>query len=167
MTATLAGPANGPIVGMGQIVASGTPGTSITALGLGSCIGLVLIDNRAGVAGMAHVMLPESRPGAAGPPGKFADTAVPALIAAVTELGAERARLIAKMAGGAQMFSGTGPAMLNIGERNAERLRAALQAADIRLHAADIGGSSGRTMTVDVASGVVAVRVVGGPVTRL
>ncbi len=140
----------------------------ISALGLGSCIGVVLADPRAGVAGMAHVMLPASRPDAAGPPGKFADTAVPALLGEVLRLGAHRARVEATIAGGAQMFGGGADGgMLNIGERNAEAVRAALRAAGLRVHAADVGGSAGRSMQVAVAGGTVTVRAVGGDVIRL
>jgi chemotaxis protein CheD len=162
--ATTAGRASsGPTVGIGQIVASADHGVVICALGLGSCIGLVLTDPQAGVAGMAHVMLPASLPGADGPPGKFADTAVPALIDQVTRLGALRVRLQAWMAGGAQMFGGDGGApMLNIGERNVRAVREALGAAGIRVRAADTGGVSGRSMHVAVARGAVTVRAVGG-----
>jgi chemotaxis protein CheD len=154
--------AAGPTVGIGQIVASADPGVVICALGLGSCIGLVLTDAHAGVAGMAHVMLPASRPGADGPPGKFADTAVPALLDQVVRLGAQRVRLQARIAGGAQMFAGGGSAMLNIGERNVEAVRQALRAAGMRVRAADTGGSAGRSLQVAVAGGAVTVRAVGG-----
>jgi chemotaxis protein CheD len=150
-------------VGIGQIVASADEGVVISALGLGSCIGLVLTDAHAGVAGMAHVMLPASRPGAGGPAGKFADTAVPALLDEVLRLGAARPRVQARIAGGAQMFGGgAGPSMLNIGGRNAEAVRAALRAAGIRVRAADVGGNAGRSMQVAVTDGTVTVRAVGG-----
>ena len=153
----------GPSVGIGQIVASADAGIVISALGLGSCIGLVLTDALAGVAGMAHVMLPASRPGAAGPAGKFADTAVPALLDEVLRLGAQRPRLQARIAGGAQMFGGgSGATMLNIGERNADAVRKALKAAGMRVRAADVGGNAGRSMQVAVTGGAVTVRAVGG-----
>ena len=154
----------GPSVGIGQIVASADPGVVISALGLGSCIGLVLADAHAGVAGMAHVMLPASRPGASGPPGKFADTAVPALLDQVLRLGADRVRLQAKIAGGAQMFGGGAAAasMMNIGERNATAVREALKAIGMRVRAADTGGNAGRSMQVSVSGGAVTVRAVGG-----
>jgi chemotaxis protein CheD len=140
----------------------------ISALGLGSCVGVVLADPRAGVAGMAHVMLPASRPGAAAPPGRFADTAVPALLDQVLRLGGDRDRLEATIAGGAQMFGGgAGGGMLNIGGRNAEAVRAALKAAGLRVRAAEVGGSAGRSMQVAVDGGTVTVRAVGGGVIRL
>jgi chemotaxis protein CheD len=150
-------------VRIAEIAASGDPGLVISALGLGSCIGVVLVDHVARVAGLAHVMLPESRPGAPGPPAKFADTAVPALVDALLRLGADRSRLLATIAGGAEMFgAGSGGGLLNIGERNDQAVRAALRAARVRLRAADVGGASGRTMQVRVGTGTVTVRVVGG-----
>jgi len=161
-TATVARTA-GPSVGIGEIAASADPALVISALGLGSCIGLVMVDHPARVAGMAHVMLPQSRAGATGPPGKFADTAVPALVESLLRLGADRSRLLATIAGGAQMFSaGAGGGLLNVGERNDAAVRAALRAARLRLRAADVGGSAGRTMQVRVDTGTVTVRVVGG-----
>jgi len=111
------------------------------------------------------VMLPASRAGASGPPGKFADTAVPALLDQVLRLGADRVRLQAKIAGGAQMFGGGGGAaasMMNIGERNAAAVREALRAIGMRVRAADTGGNAGRSMQVSVSGGVVTVRAVGG-----
>jgi chemotaxis protein CheD len=158
----------GPHVGIGQIVASGDQSVVISALGLGSCIGVVLVDLQAKVAGMAHVMLPQSAPNSTGPPGKFADTALPALVEAVTRLGAQESRLVAKIAGGAQMFgSGSGGGLLKIGERNAEAVAAALGAAGLRLRAGHIGGNSGRTMQVVVGTGLVTVRAVGGTLIEL
>lgn len=164
MSTAIAGLAAGPTVGIGQIAASGDRGVVISALGLGSCIGLVLTDARACVAGMAHVMLPQSAASSKGPPGKFADTAVPALLDSVLALGADKSRLVAKIAGGAQMFgSGSGGGnMFNIGERNAEGVRTALEAVGIRLRATDVGGNCGRTMQVSVGTGTITVRVVGG-----
>jgi chemotaxis protein CheD len=114
-------------------------------------------------------MLPESAPTSKGPPGKFADTAVPALLDSVLSLGADKSRLIAKIAGGAQMFgAGSGGGNLfNIGERNAGGVTRALDALGIRLRASDVGGNCGRTLQVTVGTGTVTVRVVGGEAVEL
>jgi chemotaxis protein CheD len=163
MTTLAAGPAAAVKVGLGQIAACAEPERALSALGLGSCIGLVMIDPGSGVVGMAHVMLPDSAlSSAGGPAGKYADTAVPALIEAVCDLGADVARLVVKMAGGAQMFTGAGAGGLNIGTRNAVAVRAALSAAGLRLRAADTGGNAGRTLEVVAGTGLVTVRQVGG-----
>jgi len=153
-------------VGMAEVKASKTADDSLSALGLGSCIGVCVYDPRARVAGLAHVMLPDSaviRATDRVVEGKFADTAVPALVQRVESLGARRADLRAAIAGGAQVFSfATSSPALAIGSRNAEAVVAALKTAGIPLLAQDCGGTVGRTVTLDVASGLVRVRVVGG-----
>ena len=128
---------------MGELCASSTEG--LVALGLGSCIGLVLIEDRGPVAAMAHVVLPESN-GTVVVPGKFADTAVPQLIREVTSIGATRSRLSAVLVGGAQMFATAG--RLDIGNRNEHAVREALNAQGIAVRAAATGGNTGRTMRV-------------------
>lgn len=155
-------------VGLGQMVVSAESGATIAAIGLGSCIGLVMHDDTAAVGGMAYIMLPEAS-GDTHAAGKFADSAVPALIAELESLGAERSRLQVRMAGGAQMFaagSGSG-SILNVGARNGIATRAAVQAAGLKLLAADTGGSSGRTVELAIGAGEVMVRTVGGEPTAL
>jgi chemotaxis protein CheD len=135
----------------------------LVSLGLGSCIGLALLDDAAHVAGLSHIVLPESGARGAGQPAKFADTAVPALMDAVVKLGGNRARLKAVLCGGAHMFSspnGTS-SLLQIGDRNATRTLAELKERRIPVRAQDVGGSSGRSIEVRVATGEVLVRSVG------
>jgi chemotaxis protein CheD len=155
-------------VGLGQLSASRDPEEAIAALGLGSCIGLTMHDPVSKVGGMAHVMLPDSTTARSLElPGKYADTAVPALVQALEDLGGRASRFVVHMAGGAQMFSGAGGGVLNIGCRNAVAVRAALQAAGLRLRSADTGGSVGRTLELAVGPGVVTVRSVGGAPVRM
>jgi chemotaxis protein CheD len=132
-------------VRMGEFAVSSTAGDELVAIGLGSCIGLALVDREAGVAGLAHVVLPESQ-GKPGPAAKFADLAIPDLITRLVEAGAERRRLQAVMIGGARMF--TVGASLDIGARNSEAVRDALVKERIKIHAEEIGGNRGRTARV-------------------
>jgi chemotaxis protein CheD len=147
------------MVRMGEHAVSGSAGDVLVSLGLGSCIGLALLDRRAAVAGLAHVVLPAAE-GRQGPPAKFADTAVPALLAAVVGLGARRTRVDAVLVGGASMFSfgGTG---LDVGKRNDTAVREELARLRIPVAAADTGGAQGRTVRVDVARGGVTSRAAG------
>lgn len=149
------------MVRMGELAASATPGDVLTTIGLGSCIGLVVVDRARAVAGLAHVMLPEA-PSAPTltEPGKFADTAVPALLDAVVALGARRVRLDAILVGGAQMFSFGGGSM-DVGARNEAAVRQALAAARLPVRVAQTGGGKGRTVRVEPATGVVRVKVAG------
>ena len=114
-------------------------------IGLGSCIGLTLYDDTVKVGAMVHIMLPDSA-GRTDRPGKYADTAVALLIKELNALGCRNRSLIAKMGGGACMFEYFG-ANLNIGERNAERVRALLKENNIKLAAEDVGGKVGRSVT--------------------
>lgn len=135
------------MVRMGEMAVSDKRGEVLAAVGLGSCVGLALIDGLACVAGLAHVVLPESQ-GAPGPPAKFADLAVPALVAAMEGRGAARRRLEAVLVGGAQMF--TPGASADIGARNLAAVRAELETAGIPIHAEKVGGSRGRTARIVV-----------------
>jgi chemotaxis protein CheD len=148
-------------VGLGVLVATDEPGKGLSALGLGSCIGVAAYDPVAKVAGMVHVMLSDSTISSApGPAGKYADTAIPALLDEMSRLGADPSRLVVKIAGGAQMFA-SGGGNLNIGMRNAVAVRAALAAAKLRVKAADTGGTSGRTLELWVDDGRTTVRIAG------
>jgi chemotaxis protein CheD len=147
------------MVRMGEYAFSASAGDVLVSLGLGSCVGVALVDRRAAVAGLAHVVLPaaDGRDDAAG---KYADTAVPALLEAVVALGARRTRVDAVLVGGASMFS-FGGAGLDIGQRNDAAVREELARLRIPVAAAETGGSRGRTVRVDVEAGVVTAKAAG------
>ena len=144
---------------MGELVVSKIANDEIVAIGLGSCIGLALIDRGARVAGLAHIVLPESQ-GMAGPAAKFADRAVPELVAEMQKNGANKSRLEAALVGGARMFAlGSG---LDIGARNDAAVRDGLGRLQVRIRAAATGGNRGRTVRVGVGEGTVNVQEAGG-----
>jgi chemotaxis protein CheD len=145
---------------MAEIAVSRSDADVLVALGLGSCIGVALLDRSSSVAGLAHVVLPESREGTT-VPGKFADTAVPELLRQVVAMGANRSRLTAVIVGGAQMFASGASGSLDIGRRNEEAVRRALTMAGITVSAAVTGGSSGRTMRVHLGTGLVTCKEAG------
>lgn len=149
-------------VRMGEIEVSKRPGEELVARGLGSCIGLALIDGLSGVAGMAHIVLPESN-GDTREPGKFADLAVPAMIAQMQKAGAVTRRLDVVMAGGARMFE---IGEMDIGARNAAAVKSGLARAGLRVRADETGGNRGRTLRLTVGEFDVTVKEAGGePVT--
>ncbi|MCS6829557.1 MAG: chemotaxis protein CheD [Armatimonadota bacterium] len=150
-------------VGMGEIQVVRGVGNELTALGLGSCIGVCLYDPLTRVAGMVHVVLPKSQSERTGElPGKFADTAIPAIVQQMVGLGASASRLKAAIAGGAQLFQFGVSNSLDVGSRNAEAVINALRAAGIPLVAKDVGGSTGRTLRMFSDNGLVVVRAIGG-----
>ena len=92
-------------VGMADLKVCKAP-EGLTTLGLGSCVGICVWDVASGVGGLAHIMLPDSSKLKNNSNiYKFADTAIDELIRQLTEAGANRYRLKAKIAGGAQMFA--------------------------------------------------------------
>jgi len=151
---------------MAEIAVSRHEADVLVALGLGSCIGLALLDRGSPVAGLAHVVLPESREGTS-VPGKFADTAVPELLRQMAALGATTSRLQAVLVGGAQMFATGASGSLDIGRRNEQAVRTALAVAGIAVTVAVTGGSSGRTMRVHLGTGLVTCKVAGSVEERI
>jgi len=155
-------------VAIGQWATAASPAKIRTLLG--SCVGVVLYDRSARVGGLAHVVLPNSR-GAVEHPGKFADTAVPALIDDIEKAlrGKSSGRLVAKLAGGARMFplgasaaaSPSSNSTLNIGQLNQEAVEKVLASLRIPVVARDLGGEAGRHVTLDTATGLVLVRTPG------
>ncbi|MDQ2670606.1 MAG: chemotaxis protein CheD [Gemmatimonadota bacterium] len=130
-------------------------GNVLVTVGLGSCVAIALYDPQARVGGLAHVLLPSpalSR--AQDSPGKFPQTAVPGLLEAMTELGAVRRRITARLAGGASMFGNIAPAgSIQMGERNVVACRQVLQQHDLPLTGEAVGGDYGRTVRLCVDTG--------------
>ena len=138
----------------------------LVSLGLGSCVAIMLHDPQAGVGGMAHVLLPSrSLARDQDNPAKFPETAVPFLIQRMLPLGAARNRLVAKLAGGASMFSQlVTPGTIQMGERNLLAARSALRAAGIPILGEAVGGERGRNVRFHVQDGRVEIRSVGADV---
>jgi chemotaxis protein CheD len=150
------------VVRMGELAVSAAPDDELVSMGLGSCVGVALVDRERAVAGLAHVMLPTAN-AAYSAPAKFADRAVPTLLASVERLGAQRDGMVAVLAGGAQMFAGAkSVAGLDLGARNEAAVRAALLDAGVPVRAAATGGDRGRTVRVRVGEARVSVKEAGG-----
>lgn len=134
---------------------------ALRTFGLGSCVGLALYDKKAQIAGMAHIMLPTSPSVAPQHVAKYVNTAVPRLVSLLLEQGACKARLCAKLAGGAQMFANTAALdLIRVGPRNVEATVEALRSLGIPLIASDVGGHYGRTITLECMTGRLWVRSV-------
>lgn len=151
-------------VGMADLKVCKCP-DSLTTLGLGSCIGVALYDPVTKISGLLHCMLPDStqirnNSNVA----KFADTGIDELVRQMTELGANRSRLVAKIAGGAQMFAlSSANDTLRVGERNAQATRDKLKQLNIRLLAEDCGLNYGRTVEFYSETGEYVIKAVGKP----
>lgn len=152
-------------VGMADLnVCSGKD--SICTLGLGSCVGVVLWDPITKICGMVHVMLPDSTTIKNNQNiAKFADTGIEELLRRVVTKGANKSRLVAKIAGGAQMFAlQSNVNMIRIGERNTEACIAKLKELKIPLKANDTGKNYGRTVTFFPETGEYHIKTIGHPI---
>ena len=132
-------------------------------IGLGSCIGIALYDRMLKVAGLSHIMLPDSTQFKnVSNPMKFADSAVPILIEKMQKQGCKKQNIVAKIAGGASMFNFSDKSIISdIGKRNSEAVKKALKDIGIPIVAEDTGGDKGRTMILEASTGKVTLKIVG------
>lgn len=151
-------------VGMADLNICKSPDV-ITTLGLGSCIGIALYDPVTKIGGLAHIMLPDSTKIRNNSNiAKFADTGITELLNRVVKAGANRNRLVAKIAGGAKMFEVSGSSSIgNIGFKNAEASKKKLKELGIRLIAEDTGLNYGRTVELHCDTGEYHIKSVGKP----
>lgn len=136
---------------------------TIRTSGLGSCVGIVLYDLTKQVAGLAHIMLPDSSLTRQSEFNeyKYADTAIDVLIDKLIRLEARKFSLKAKIAGGAQMFQiNSATDVMRIGPRNVEAVKERLKLHRIPIISSDVGGSSGRTIEFDPVTGKLKIRTV-------
>ena len=149
-------------VGMADLQ-SGRHPCIITTLGLGSCVGIALYDPGRKIAGLAHIMLPSSLQARNNSnTAKFADTAIVKLVEDMVRLGAIKTQLIAKLAGGAQMFSFSDASeMMRIGLRNVAASKEVLGSLRIPIVAEDTGGNYGRTIEINSENGKLLVKTIG------
>lgn len=131
---------------------------------LGSCIGICFYDPAIRLGALVHIMLPLNMETGRKNPMKYADTGIRETLKQMESLGAKRARIVAKIAGGAKMFDVPGNGSLgSIGQRNIESVHLNLKREGIRLLKEDVGGSVARTLRFDVATGQGYIHSYGKP----
>lgn len=146
-------------VGIADYQITKAPNSLIT-VGLGSCVGIALYNQKQKTGGLLHVMLPDST-------GfkdtskweKFADLAIPKVVNELSQ--GNPNDLVAKIAGGASLFNfNSQNKSLQIGKRNIEMVRTVLENLAVPIIGEHVGGDSGRTMFVDLENFDVTVRMV-------
>ena len=150
------------IVGVADGNVSRDPNSMLVTYALGSCVAVMLHDPVAGISGMVHYLLPESSMSSeksTARPWMFADTGISQLLRAILERGADKRRLIVCAAGGAQILSDN--STFNIGKRNCLALRKALWKWGLTARAEETGGTSPRTVRMEVATGRVWLQTPG------
>ena len=110
---------------------------------LGSCVTACIRDPKTGIGGINHFMLPDSgennsRLSSA----SYGAFAMEQLINSLLKLGCNRSTLEVKLAGGADMLSGS----YRVGEQNVDFIRNYLARESLQLHAEDLGGHQARRL---------------------
>jgi len=152
------------VVGIADCKVSRDSGDQLVTYALGSCIAVVVYDPSSKVGGMLHYMLPESgldKKKANEAPYMFADTGVPLLFQQVCSLGAQKKKLIVRIAGGAQVMDSGG--VFNIGKRNHLAVKKLLWKEGVLLHAENVGGNVSRTVRMEINDGKMLIREPGSP----
>ena len=151
-------------VGMADLNICKSP-DGLTTLGLGSCVGIALRDPITKVGGLAHIMLPDStaiKDNTNIP--KFADTGIVELVNRIVFAGGSKSRLVAKIAGGAQMFAFQNKSsLIKVGEKNVMAVKKKLEELNIPILAEDTGENYGRTVIFYPETGDFVIRAVGKP----
>ena len=149
-------------IGISEMKVASEPDDTLITYSLGSCVGLSLFDPVTSIGGLIHCMLPLSKidkDRAARSPYMFVDTGVPLLIREMLSKGAAKKRLVAKVAGAAQLMDSNN--VFRIGERNKVVLRKLLWKNNILIAAEETGGNIPRTMTLYLADGRTTLRNAG------
>ncbi len=150
------------IVGMADLNIAKHP-QNLSTIGLGSCVGIVLFDSKTQIGGMAHIMLPNSNEVRNNSnEAKFADTAIVKLLNLMIKAGAIKNNIIAKLAGGSQMFSFFNETdIMKIGQRNIIAAKDTIEKLSIKIVAEDTGGNYGRTIELYTETGALMIKTAG------
>lgn len=152
-------------VGLGEVAISRNPEDILVAYGLGSCMGVAMIDPVTKVCGLLHAVLPRAADGmesADANPFKYVESGIESMLKVMAKEGALQSRLVVRIAGGANMLmTSSMTRSFDIGTRNIEAARTTLSRLRMNLAATEVGGHTGRTVRIYVAESRVTVRVVG------
>lgn len=156
------------VVGISDLKISNKDTECLVTYALGSCIAVAVYDPQAKVGGLLHYMLPDSAldsQKAREHPGMFADTGIPLLFKSCYKLGAEKKRMIIKIAGGARIMDDTN--YFRIGQKNLTALRKIFWKNNVLIDAEDIGENFNRTVRLEMSTGRFLVKGLGGVVKEL
>ncbi len=156
------------VVGISDLKVSNNPADSMVTYALGSCIAVAVYDPAAKVGGLLHYMLPDSTldsEKARETPGMFADTGIPMLFKSCYKMGADKKRMVVKVAGGASILDESN--FFRIGQKNIMAMRKLFWSNNVLIDAEDTGKNFNRTVRLDLATGKVFIKRAGGPMEEL
>lgn len=148
-------------VELAQLALAEAPARLVTR-GLGSCLGITLYDPVKKIGGMAHAMLPcIEKAKIQTNPARFVNSALKKMVEEMEKKGCSRSRLVAKVFGGAHMFSFiVSDGALNVGQKNIEMAETVLNEMKIKIAAQETGGTFGRTIELNLDDGKVLIKTV-------
>ncbi len=150
------------IVGISDMRIGNKSDDVLITYSLGSCIGVVLWDPEVKVGALLHYMLPDSsidRDKAVSKPFMFADKGIPQMFKEIYKHGAKKSRMKVYVVGGSQVMDAAG--MFNIGKRNQMIIRKMFLKNNVMITKEDVGGDVNRTISLEVGTGVVRMKVSG------
>ena len=139
----------------GQLVASDAP--ILVSTVLGSCVAVCLWDQGLRLGGINHFLLPVGPHGESST--RYADQAIPQLVARVRAMGSVNGSLVAKLFGGACVIAAFSRQREQLGARNVAAARELLARLGVQVVAEDVGGERGRKLLFSLVDGSVAVKV--------
>jgi len=150
------------VVGISDLKVSSNPADSMITYALGSCIAVAVYDPAAKVGGLLHYMLPDSTLDAArakDTPAMFADTGIPLLFKSCYKMGADKKRMVVKVAGGASILDESN--FFRIGQKNIMAMRKLFWSNNVLIDAEDTGKNVNRTVRLDMSTGKVTIKRAG------
>ena len=156
------------VVGISDLKVSSNPADSMITYALGSCIAVAVYDPAAKVGGLLHYMLPDSTLDAAKAketPAMFADTGIPLLFKSCYKLGADKKRMVVKVAGGASILDESN--FFRIGQKNIMAMRKLFWSNNVLIDAEDTGKNFNRTVRIDLGTGKFYIKRAGGQMEEL
>lgn len=150
-------------VGLGELVISTSTEDVLVAYGLGSCLGICMVDPVRKIGGLLHAVLPAHSNGSDRLCPKYVDSGIEALLDGMLKAGALQKNIQIRMVGGANMLISPGlSSTFDIGTRNIEAARNTFKGLNLRIEREATGGHTGRTLRLYVGNGRTTVKVVGG-----
>jgi chemotaxis protein CheD len=152
---------NSIAIGLAELKISKNPDDVLVAFGLGSCLGIGMYDPAIRVGGMLHAVLPKNLEGQ-DLTSKYVDSGIELLLEQILKAGANRSRLVVRMAGGANMLNVSSLSnTFDIGNRNIESANKTFTKLGIKLKSIEVGGKIGRTVRLYVTNGRMTLRMMG------
>ncbi len=156
------------VVGVADMKVSNDPHITLATYSLGSCIAVSIYDPLSSVGGILHYMLPDSsidNGRGRQRPFMFADTGIPTLFREAYKLGAQKSRLIVKLAGGANIMDNN--SVFGIGRKNYLAVKEIFKRNGINTSSEDVGGNKSRTVFLKIDTGEVFLKFAGSKVASL